>query len=216
MSNTTHRGGNQVREMRELMDRQNEMISMYQKRESEITDQVKRMYSAAVKYGVKWSQGPGLITDAQYPSLRHEDLLTTSGVQQLDRCMGVFGVICAELENHSTELRSIYREMDLAVESSMATFRTLQANEENRSKGHKLLGSSSTTHQTARPETPEMPLADRSRADSAVATSENSPKSTTDTKKPINKENGVGSKKTASKTLGDVLASTPLSKPVKK
>jgi hypothetical protein len=191
--------------MKNVIDSQNSLITASQKRESETKASLHQMYRAISQYAVAWEKGPGQVVDMSYPLYRAEDLIGMGSPVIVDRIGKAFSVISAALGQTSDEIAQIYKEMDMNIAASLEDFRTIEANERRNVQGAPLLGTSQAAAPTKRPETPEVQLADRSRADSAVATPEADAKPATNDKKQTNKPNGSGQKKASSRPIGAVM-----------
>lgn len=223
MSTNYQRNGNgssilssKIGQLKDTIDQQNSMISASQKREQVSRDSLKQLYTAAIKYTENWEKGPSRVVDIQYPVLRHQDILDANQGAMMEKMFSVFATVCAALSQTSNELTEAYREMDIALEDSLSTFRTLQAQESRTARGSTVLGNLAPAPQAQRPATPETALVDRSRSDSVVASPENSVKPSAGDKKPAPRPTGATTKKSSSQPIGALMDAITPSKTAKK
>jgi hypothetical protein len=192
-----------IRELKDTIVSQNNLIAALQRDKGEVTDGLRSLYTALVKYKVAYTTEAVDAETASYPDIRSEDLTALSKTELVVRIGGVFAAVTNSLGELRTEVKDVYKELDADVDAALDTWRQLSAQGTHRDKLHPFRATALSDASQARPTTPEVEPrpASLSHIDTALPPS---PPPSTD--KKDHGEKPTGQPKSSTTTLGKLMS----------
>jgi len=201
-----------IRELKDQLVEQTGTITSMQHERAETNEVVKSFYLALVKYKPEFSKMTSTYADVEFPNLRAEAAQRETTAVLMKNSLSGFGALVEAMNKMHAELAEVYRELDQSVDEAMLNWQTVRAQEKSHAKASTFRADSPFTTTEKRAATPEVPLDDSSRVDSAVST----PTPVVNSTKKAEPKPAPKTEKKRSEKISDLLTPKPTSANTKK
>lgn len=145
-----------IREFKDTIVQQNEMIKSEKQARMLMWDGVKAMYSAMIRYKPEFATNATGIETSSYPDVRAEDLARLQPKEVIQRMSEVLTTLTTVLQENRQELAAVYGEIDGDIDRAMEEFQSLKIQQGNEKKGEVFRSNLVAANSTTRASTPDL------------------------------------------------------------